>query len=165
MSSPTPEPPHLYSMTVVSKQFDISTAGLRKWCDTYADYLSDYAAPPRAGVQRRFTQGDIDVLERVAQLRGEGLKHGEIHLHLSRNPVAETTVETPEPQNRVNMPDQPQTALTAPLVPPGWQIAAADQSQKTTAATAWMLLAAAGVGALVMLAAVLAALLILGNLG
>lgn len=100
-----------YSMGNVAKQIDISSPGLRKWTETYSEFLSD-GANPGPGKARRFTEEDVAFLMRVAKLRStEELSHSDIVLKLRMESLApdEDTDAPPEPPQ--DAPDAPQQAL------------------------------------------------------
>ena len=101
----------LYRIGAVAHQLDMTNAGLRKWCDEYADLLSQHATP-EAGTARRFTQQDVDVLLQIAKLRGQGLNHDEIRLQLNQQaaempPETEPTQLTDDPDNAAIQPSTP----------------------------------------------------------
>lgn len=50
----------------------VSVSSLRNYCSTFAQFLSAEAAPA-AGKERRLSQHDVAILQRVVELRGMGL--------------------------------------------------------------------------------------------
>lgn len=60
----------------------VSVSSMRNWCATFADYLSEGARPP-AGTERKLIAQDIAILQRVKELRAQGMTTDEIKATLS----------------------------------------------------------------------------------
>jgi DNA-binding transcriptional MerR regulator len=74
----------LYHFTpqAVAKQIDVSVQSVRRWADTYKDFLSE-SANPAPGKTRLYTWADVEVLRRIKELRDSGLTPEAITINLS----------------------------------------------------------------------------------
>ena len=79
-------PQETYTPAQAAKQADIPLSTLRLWTGIYAEFLSP-AANPGAGVNRRLTPQDVEVLKAVAQLRHNGLEPAQITARLRDTPL------------------------------------------------------------------------------
>jgi DNA-binding transcriptional MerR regulator len=55
----------------------VSSSQIRNWCAQFADYLSDQATP-QPGQARMLTPTDVATLQRVQELRTEGVDYADI---------------------------------------------------------------------------------------
>lgn len=55
----------------------VSVSSLRNYCATFKDFLSAEATPP-SGVERRLSDRDVAILQRVAELRSQGMTTDDI---------------------------------------------------------------------------------------
>ena len=76
-----------YNPSRAAKQVGVPGSTLRNWARVYAEFLSP-GSNPEPGTERRFTDGDVETLHAVAQLRANGLEPGEIVARLRDNPAA-----------------------------------------------------------------------------
>ncbi len=104
----------LYHFTpqAVAKQIDVSVQSVRRWADTYKEFLSE-SANPAAGKTRLYTWADVQTLRRIKDLRDSGLTPEAITISLS-----ESTKSLPEDTNAIVPPIAPDArhATPAPLV-------------------------------------------------
>lgn len=64
--------PTTYSPTAAAAIVGISVSSLRNWCAVFADHLSADAHPP-PGMERKLSAQDVAILQRVRDLRGQGM--------------------------------------------------------------------------------------------
>lgn len=64
--------PGHYTPTAAAAMIGISVSTLRNYCSQFKELLSPDAAPP-AGTERRLTPADVATLQRVKELRGQGM--------------------------------------------------------------------------------------------
>ena len=76
-----------YTPTAAAALVGVSVSSLRNWCRDFADNLSEGARPP-TGTERKLTAQDIAILQRVKELRAQGMATGEIKTTLQ---VEDTT--------------------------------------------------------------------------
>ena len=65
-------PPGHYTPTAAAAVIGISVSSLRNYCSQFKGLLSPDASPP-AGVERRLTPADVATLQRIKELRGQGM--------------------------------------------------------------------------------------------
>jgi len=70
------------TLTVAADMVGIKGTMLRRWAEYHKDYLSP-GANPLAGVTRRFTSRDVEILKYIAELRSQGLTVGGINVRLA----------------------------------------------------------------------------------
>lgn len=78
----THDPTHGYTVTEAAAVVGVSTSQIRNWCTQFADYLSAQATPP-AGQSRTLTAADVATLQRVAELRAQGVDYALIPAELT----------------------------------------------------------------------------------
>lgn len=61
-----------YSPAAASALIGISISSLRNWCREFATQLSEGATPP-TGTERKLTTQDVAILQRVKELRAQGM--------------------------------------------------------------------------------------------
>jgi DNA-binding transcriptional MerR regulator len=61
-----------YTPQAVAKKIDVSVQSVRRWADTYKEFLSD-SANPTTGKTRLYTENDVKTLRRIKELRDTGL--------------------------------------------------------------------------------------------
>lgn len=69
--------PGHYTPTAAAAMIGISVSSLRNYCSQFKELLSADASPP-AGVERRLTPADVATLQRVKELRGQGMAPADI---------------------------------------------------------------------------------------
>lgn len=97
-----------YTPTAAAGIVGISVSSLRNWCATFADHLSP-DAHPAPGHERKLSAQDVAILQRVKDLRGQGMETAAIKTALQTEdttalqpfieavaaPLAPTPPETP----------------------------------------------------------------------
>ena len=76
---PTHDPTH--SVAAAAAIVGVSHSQIRNWCGTFADHLSP-DANPAAGQVRTLTNSDVATLQRVKELRDDGIDYAELAAHL-----------------------------------------------------------------------------------
>ncbi len=98
----------------VAQQLDVHANTVRLWCGEFADVLSDSAR----GRPRLFTPPDVAILQRVKDMRAEGLSRSEVLERLRQTPTAD--LQTPYIDAKSPTPatptETPTEAHIAPLV-------------------------------------------------
>ena len=75
-----------YTPTAAAALVGVSVSSLRNWCRDFADNLSEGASPP-TGTERKLTAQDIAILQRVKDLRGQGMTTDDIKAALQTEDV------------------------------------------------------------------------------
>ena len=84
----------------------------------YAEFLSP-GSNPEPGIERRFTDGDVETLRAVAQLRANGLEPSEIVARLRDNPAIgqqqapQSILPTIDASGRANLQSSPLESIIA----------------------------------------------------
>ena len=65
------------TMKQFTARYGVRANTIRRWTNTYAEYFSDDANPPK-GKRRRYTVEDADVIDLIATMREEDAEPGEI---------------------------------------------------------------------------------------
>jgi len=87
--------PGHYTPTAAAAMIGISVSTLRNYCTTFKSLLSPDAAPP-AGTERRLMPADVATLQRVKELRDQGMTTADIVATLqSRLQTEDTTTLQP----------------------------------------------------------------------
>jgi len=93
-----------YKISDVARHLDCSTATVRNYLKQFPHYFSEEAQHPH---RKRFSPGDVAILEEIARLSREGYTWNEIPSQLPA--PGEIVEEIPSPT--LNRPDQQQNAL------------------------------------------------------
>lgn len=91
---------------------DISVSSLRNYCATYKAFLSA-AASPLPGIERRLSDHDVAILQRVVELRRQGMDTNGIVATLQTEDT--TTLQSPYIDAAIE-PAKPPEPLQAPTV-------------------------------------------------
>ncbi len=87
-----------YRPLELAQALGISSSTLRLWSNQFASLLSDLARKQSAGAptaQRRYTEGDLDILTQAKELLTQGLTYEETRRRLARHrPASQTSVAT-----------------------------------------------------------------------
>ena len=70
------------STAEVAQALGVSITTIQNWSFQFAPYLSE-AARPGPGLERRFTEQDVNLLAYIKQLRNDGLQAKQIRLRLA----------------------------------------------------------------------------------
>lgn len=68
---------------------NIKPTTLKNWSRAYSTYLSESAAPKKAGLHRSYSLDDIRVLATVVELTGQGMSHDEAITSIANGTRAE----------------------------------------------------------------------------
>lgn len=104
---------HTYTPTEAAAIIGVSASQVRNWCTQFADYLST-DANPAPGQTRTLTQADVATLQRVKELRDEGIDYADIPAQLDQLDPGELVPYVdvdPSPLSTVN---EPGTAQHSP---------------------------------------------------
>lgn len=123
----------LLTPQAVTAELDISPATLRRWADSFADYLSAGASPaPGSGSHRRYTPEDQEVLELVKELLAEGLTYEEVNQQLAQQIVV--TTDPIRPDENHNEKDHPDFAIEVEADEEDMALIAADEAESPAVA-------------------------------
>jgi DNA-binding transcriptional MerR regulator len=107
--------PGHYTPTAAAAMIGISVSTLRNYCATFKSLLSPDAAPP-AGTERRLTPADVATLQRVRELRDQGMAPADIVATLQATLQTEGT-DTLQPYIDTQLAPAP-TPVPAPITAP-----------------------------------------------
>jgi DNA-binding transcriptional MerR regulator len=99
-----------YTPTAAAGIVGISVSSLRNWCAQFADHLSPEAHPP-TGQERKLSAQDLAILQRIKDLRAQGMETAAIKATLQ-------TEDTTALQPYIDVAPQPPTAPAVTAVAP-----------------------------------------------
>ena len=103
-----------FTVTQLADRLGVTLSTVRNWSRRYASHLSSAANPPH-GVQREFSERDVNVLAYVGQCVDAKMSHAEIELALASTSFGDVlennALETTEIASRSS------TASDAPIAP------------------------------------------------
>lgn len=111
----------------VARGLNISTSTLRRWAKEFHPYLSPMASKvdatdDRAGIHRRYTRGDVDLLTRVKALLDQGLTYDQVLRRLKEEAPA---VREERPREEQAYPIvAPEAEMEAPAIGPSLVVVA-----------------------------------------
>ena len=101
-----------YTPSQVATRLDVSTNTIRRWCEQYADHLSEEAN----GRPRIFSEQDIAVFEYVAACRTDGMTPDDIGQRLDETTLTPAEIVVPEDAEKPQIEQEPSPDIQAPAL-------------------------------------------------